>query len=142
MGKGKVLKSPFCDKTSINASVNSHFQLRPPPPPPPPTDPWALSFFLPSMVNSWGWGLLSCQISGDGDKKRGQMSHPPSTLQLIFLDRTVEECQFKHFNGQFFVLINIFLCSSAILIKTSLTAMNSFRNMKGCSSNIKRNLIQ
>ena len=49
------------------------------------------------------------------------MSHPPSTLQLIFLDRTVEECQFKHFNGQFFVLINIFLCNSAILIKTVMT---------------------
>ena len=123
MGKGKVLKSPFCvcDKTRINASVNSHFQLSPalPTPPPPRTNPGALSFFLPWMANSRGWRLLSCQIPRDGDKKRGQMSLPPSTLQLIFLDCTVEECQFKHFTGQFFVLINISLCNSAILIKTS-----------------------
>ena len=122
MGKGKVLKSPFCvcDKTRINASVKSHFQLSPdlPTPPPPGLPPRALSFFLPWVANSRGWRLLSCQIPGDGDHKRGQMSLPPSTLQLIFLDHTVEECQFKRFNGQFFVLINIFLCNSAILIKT------------------------
>ena len=122
MGKGKVLKSPFCvcDKTRINASVNSHFQLSPdlPTPPPPGLTPGLCHFFCLGWQIPGGWRLLSCQIPGDGDKKRGQMSLPPSTLQLIFLDRTVEECQFKHFNGQFFVLINIFLCNSAILINS------------------------
>ena len=48
--------------------------------PPPGADPGALAFFLPWMVNSRGWGLLSCQIPRGGDKKRGQMPRPPSTL--------------------------------------------------------------
>ena len=38
-------------------------------------------FFLPWMVNSRGWGLLSCQIPRAGDEERGQMPRPPSTLQ-------------------------------------------------------------
>ena len=86
-----------------------------PPPPPPPTprpDPLALAFFLPWMANSWtwGWGLLNCQIPQGGDEKGGQMPSPRSTLQH----------DFKHFNVQFFVSVNVFLCNSArILIKTS-----------------------
>ena len=41
-----------------------------------------------------GWqipegGDSSCQISRGGDEKGGQMPRPP-TLQIIFIDRTVE----------------------------------------------------
>ena len=43
------------------------------------------AFFLPWMVNSRGWGLLSCQIPQGGDEKRGQMPRPPSTLQHFSL---------------------------------------------------------
>ena len=42
-------------------------------------------FFLPWMVNSRGWGLLSCQIPRGGDEKRGQMPRFPSTLQHFSL---------------------------------------------------------
>ena len=57
----------------------------PSPPPPPRADHRPLAFFLPWMANSWGWGLLSCQIPGGGTKKRGQMPRPPSTLQHFSL---------------------------------------------------------
>ena len=56
-----------------------------PPAPIPRADPWALALFLPWMANSQGWGLLSCQIPRGGDVKRGQMPHPPSTLQHFSL---------------------------------------------------------
>ena len=58
-----------------------------PSPPPPPTGaaPRALVFFWPWMANSWGRGLLSCQIPQGGDEKRQQMPHPPSTLQHFSL---------------------------------------------------------
>ena len=57
----------------------------PPKPPTPRADPRAVAFFLPWMENSWGWGLLSCQIPRGGDEKRGQMPRPPSTLQYFSL---------------------------------------------------------
>ena len=64
-------------------------QLIPPasssPPPPPGADPAALALFLPWMANARGWGLLSCQFPRGGDKKRGQMPRPPSTLQHFSL---------------------------------------------------------
>ena len=47
-------------------------------PPPPRADPRA-------VANSRGWGLLSCQMPRGGDEKRGQMPHPPSTLQHFSL---------------------------------------------------------
>ena len=64
-------------------------QLIPPasssPPPPLGADPGALAFFLPWMANARGWGLLSCKFPRGGDKKRGQMPRPPSTLQHFSL---------------------------------------------------------
>ena len=66
-------------KTAFFPLCISQFQLRPAPP------PRALAFFLPWMVNSWGWGILSCQIPRCGDKKRGQIPHPLSTLQQFSL---------------------------------------------------------
>ena len=57
----------------------------PRPPLPPSAVPRALAFFWPWMANSWGWGLLSCQIPRGGDEKRGQMPRPPSTLQHFLL---------------------------------------------------------
>ena len=56
-----------------------------PPPLPPRADPGELAFFLPWMANSRGWGLLSWQIPRGGDKKRGQMPRPPSTVQHFLL---------------------------------------------------------
>ena len=46
---------------------------------------------LLKLCNSRGWGLLSCQIPRGGDEKRGQMSHPPSTLQhfLLFAELSI-----------------------------------------------------
>ena len=52
---------------------------------PPPVKPQALAFFFPWLANSWGWGLLNCQIPRGGDEKRGQMPRPPSTLQYFSL---------------------------------------------------------
>ena len=37
------------------------------------------------MANSRGWGLFSCQISREGEEKRGQIPRPPSTLQHFSL---------------------------------------------------------
>ena len=70
-----------CSRGRVYASVNSTCAQ----PPPGGADPQALAFFLPWMANSWGWGLLSCQIPRGGDEKRGQMPLPPSTLQHFSL---------------------------------------------------------
>ena len=59
--------------------------LSPNPPPLSRADPQVLAFFWPWMANSWGWGLLSCQIPCSGDEKRRQMPCPPSTLQHFSL---------------------------------------------------------
>ena len=56
-----------------------------PPPPPFRADSRELAFFLPWMANSRGWGLLSWQIPRGGEKKRGQMPRPPSTVQHFLL---------------------------------------------------------
>ena len=37
-----------------------------------------------------------------------------------------EQCRFKHFKVRFFVSINVLLCNSAILIKTSRLGNTSF----------------
>ena len=73
----------------IEASANSSCAQNPTPPLPPTHTHThthkALAFFLPWMANSWGWGLLSCQIPQGGDEKRGQMPHPPTALQHFSL---------------------------------------------------------
>ena len=48
--------------------------------PPPGVDPRALAFFFVLDGKFPGMGTLSCQIPRGGDKKRGQMPRPPSTL--------------------------------------------------------------
>ena len=90
-----------------------------PPPPVPWPHPRELALFLPWMANSQGWGLLSCQIPRGGDKKRGQNIPSSVNTATFFIDRTVKECHFKHLNVRFFGSINVFLCNSVILIKTS-----------------------
>ena len=67
-------------KTAFFHLCISQFHLRPALPP-----PRAMAFFLPWMENSWGWRILSCQIPRCGDKKRGQIPHPLSTLQQFSL---------------------------------------------------------
>ena len=76
LGKKLVINLRF-KNSFINRLCISQFHLRPAPPPR--ADPRALTFFLPWMANSRGWGLLSCQIPRGGDEKRGQMPCPPST---------------------------------------------------------------
>ena len=97
----------------------SQFQQRPAPFLGWPSQPLGISvYFLPWMVNSRGWGLLSWQIPQGGDKKRGRMPRPSSTLQhfsLISQSKnailSISMCDF---------CFNVFLCNSVrILIKTS-----------------------
>ena len=90
------------------------------PPPPPPVKPQALAFFFPWLANSWGWGLLNCQIPRGGDEKRGQMPRPPSTLQYFSLIAQSNNAVLSILMCDFFVSINVFLCNSArVLTKTS-----------------------
>ena len=93
----------------IYASVNS--TCAQPPPPLPRADPGALALFLSWMANSRGWGLLSCQIPRGGDEKRGQMPHPPSTLQHFLLIAqsnsavlSILMCDFLNLINGFFVI--------------------------------------
>ena len=94
----------------------SHFPA--PTPPPPRADSRALAFFLPWVANSRGWGL-SCQIPRGEDEKRGQMPRPRSTLQHFSLTTQSSSAILSILMCDFFVSINVFLCNSAILIKTS-----------------------
>ena len=89
-----------------------------PRPPPPRADSRALAFFLPWVANSRGWGL-SCQIPRGGDEKRGRMPRPRSTLQHFSLTTQSSSAILSILMCDFFVSINVFLCNSAILIKTS-----------------------
>ena len=94
-----------------------HQSIPPAPMPPPRADPGELAFFLPWMANSRGWGLLSWQIPRGGDKKRGQMPRPPSTVQHFLLSAQSNSAILM---CDFFVSIHVFLCNSArIIVKTS-----------------------
>ena len=93
-------------------------QSVPSPSPPPRADSRALAFFLPWVANSRGWGL-SCQIPRGGDEKRGQMPRPRSTLQHFSLTTQSSSAILSILMCDFFVSINVFLCNSAVLIKTS-----------------------
>ena len=55
----------------------------------------------------------------EGDKKRGQMPHPLSTLQHFSLIAQSSSATLSILMRDFFVSVNMFLCNSAILIKTS-----------------------
>ena len=57
---------------------------------PPRADPRALTFFLPWMANSQGWGLLSCQIPQGGDEKKGQMAPSSINSATFCIGHTVE----------------------------------------------------
>ena len=79
----KYTLDPWCYYESDYASVNSSCAETPSPPPrgwPP-----GISIFLHWMAKSRGRGLLSCQIPRCGDKKRGRIPCPPSTLQHFSL---------------------------------------------------------
>ena len=87
----------------------------PPPPPPPPADPRSLAFW---MANSRRWLGGTFELPnppGWGRKKRANATSSVNTA-TFFIDCTVEECHFKHFNVQFFVSVNVFLCNSVIPI--------------------------
>ena len=73
------------------------FQLRPASPTGSP--PGISIFFLPWMVNSRMWGLISCQIPPGGDEKRGQMPRPPLPPQ-----------HFSSIAQSNSAVLNIFMC--------------------------------
>ena len=95
------------------------------PSPPPPLPPFradlrAWAFFWPWMVNSRGWGLLSCQISRGEDEKGGQMPRPPSSLQSFLLMAQSNSAVLSTLIGDFlFQLTSSCSNSARILIKTS-----------------------
>ena len=95
----------------------SQFHLRPVPPSG--LTPGISIFFFASHGKFPGVGTLELSNRpGWGRKKR---ANAPSSVNTatFFIDRTVKECHFKHFNVRFFGSINVFLCNSVILIKTS-----------------------
>ena len=96
-----------------NASVNSSC-AQPPPPPPLPADPRALAFFSPCMANSRVWGLLSCQIPRGGVEKRGQMPHPPWTLQHFLLMAQSSSAILSILMCDYLFQFNVFLCNSSV----------------------------
>ena len=69
----------------------------PSPPPPPRLTPGHQHFFLSWMANSRGWG-----------RKKGANAPSSVSTATFLIDRTVEQCHFKHFNVRFFVSINVF----------------------------------
>ena len=66
-------------------------------------------------------GVGTLELSNPPGWGRKKKANDPSSVNTatFFIDQTVEQCHFKHFNVRFFVSINVFLCNSAILIKTS-----------------------
>ena len=94
--------------------------LLPAPPPPPPTNPgWppGISIFWAWMANSRGWGFLSVKSPGVGTQKEGKCPVHCQHYNIFHWPHS-RVVTFKHFNVRFFVSLNIFLCNSAILIKT------------------------
>ena len=97
--------------------------------PPSWADPRALAFYLPWMANSQWWRPLDlsnlvewgCKKRanpvGWGRKKRANATSCVNSA-TFFIDRTLEQCHFKHFNVRFFVSINVFLCNSARILTT------------------------
>ena len=103
-----------CDFRFYYASVKSSCASLPR------ADPRAFAFFFSLDGKFPGVGTLELSNPpGWGRKKR---ANAPSFVNTptFFIDLTVEKCPFKHFNVQFFVSINVFLCNRArILMKTS-----------------------
>ena len=79
-----------------------------------PADPRALAFFSPCMANSRVWGLLSCQIPRGGVEKRGQMPHPPSTLQHFSLIAQSSSVILSILMCDYLFQFNVFLCNSGV----------------------------
>ena len=92
-----------------------------PNPPPPFLDLTPVNYHYFSL----GWqtprGGDSRAVKSPGVVMKKEGKYVPSSVNTatFFIDRTIKECHFKHFNVRFFVSINVFLCNSAILIKTS-----------------------
>ena len=104
----------FMGRTKLSELRISQFQLRPAPPPLLPADPRALAFFSPCMANSRVWGLLSCQIPWGGVEKRGQMPHPPSTLQHFSLIAQSSSAILSILMCDYLFQFNVFLCNSGV----------------------------
>ena len=80
-------------------------------------DAHALAFFLPWIANSRGWELLSVKSPGVGTQKESKCPVHRQHFNIFHWPHS-RVVTFKHFNVRFFVSLNIFLCNSAILIKT------------------------
>ena len=102
-------------RTKLSELCISQFQLRPAPPPPTlPADPRELAFFSPCIANSRVWGLLSCQIPWGGVEKRGQMPHPPWTLQHFSLIAQSSSAILSILMSDYLFQFNVFLCNSGV----------------------------
>ena len=88
------------------------------PAPHPRAAPGHKHFFCLAWQITGGWRLLSCPIPWGGKKKKRANAPASINTATFFIDLTVEWYHFKHFNVRF-VLINVCLCNSAMLIKTS-----------------------
>ena len=88
-------------------------------PPPPPGWPPGISNFFELDGKFPGVGTL--KLSNPPGRRRKKRANAPSLVNTttFFFDRTVEWCLLRHFYARFFVSINVFLCNSAILIKSS-----------------------
>ena len=66
-------------------------------------------------------GVGTLELSNPPGWWQKKRANTPSSVNTatFFIDRTVKECHFKHFNVRFFGSINVFLCNTVILIKTS-----------------------
>ena len=96
------------------ASVNSSCAQRPPGQTPGHQHFFCLEWQIP--------GLGTLELSNPPGWGREKRAKAPSSVNsaTFFIDRIVEQCRFKHFNVQFLVSINVFVCNSAmILIRTS-----------------------
>ena len=110
LGLGQMSNFSWDEPNLVSyASVNSSCAQ-----PPPPAHPRALAFFSPCMANSRVWGLLSCQIPRGGVEKRGQMPHPPSTLQHFSLIAQSSSAILSILMCNYLFQFNVFLCNSGV----------------------------
>ena len=109
------------EKTSwlYQASVNSSCALNPHPPLPSGLTPAHQHFFA---LDGKFPGMGTIELSNPPRWGRKKWAKAPSSVNTatFFIDCTIEQCRFKHFNVRLFVLSNVFLCKSArIRVKTS-----------------------
>ena len=112
LGLGQMSNFSWDEPNLVSyASVNSSCAQ---PPPPPPGWPPGISFFFALHGKFPGAGLLSCQIPWGGVAKRGQMPHPPWTLQHFSLIAQSSSTILSILMCDYLFQVNVFLCNSGV----------------------------